>query len=53
MTRSPAEMGQTSSAAMMVPAMTGLALGPRQLGGFNPSGTVALDGLSLGLEASW
>ncbi len=30
--------------------VTGLALGPRQLGGYDSSGTVGLDGLSLGLE---
>jgi hypothetical protein len=31
---------------------TGLALGPRQLGGYDSSGTVGLDGLSLGLEVT-
>ncbi len=30
--------------------VTGLALGPRQLGGFDAGGTVQLDGLSIGLE---
>ena len=30
--------------------MTGLALGPRQLGGYDASGTLGLDGLSIGLE---
>ncbi len=33
--------------------VTGLALGPRQLEKFTHGGTVALDGLSLGLEATW
>lgn len=33
--------------------ITGLALGPRQLGGYSHGGTVAFDGPSLGLEASW
>lgn len=33
--------------------VTGLALGPRQLGGFSHGGTVAFDGPSIGLEASW
>jgi len=33
--------------------VTGLALAPRQLAGFGHNGTVGLDGLSLGLEASW
>jgi hypothetical protein len=33
--------------------VTGLALGPRQLGGFGHGGTVALDGLSLGIEGAW
>jgi hypothetical protein len=33
--------------------ITGLALGPKQLGGFNHSGNVALDGLSTGLQATW
>lgn len=28
----------------------GLAIGPRQLGGFDDKGTVQFDGLSLGLE---
>jgi hypothetical protein len=40
-------------AGYQVYCVTGLALGPRQLGGFSHNGTVALDGLSLGLEASW
>ena len=30
--------------------VTGLALGPRQLGGYDAAGTVGLDGLSVGLE---
>ena len=30
--------------------ITGLALGPRQLGGYDASGSVGLDGLSLGIE---
>ena len=30
--------------------VTGLALGPRQLGGYDAGGTVGLDGLSVGLE---
>jgi hypothetical protein len=34
-------------------AATGLALGPRQMGGWDRNGTVALDGLSLGIEAAW
>jgi hypothetical protein len=33
--------------------VTGLALGPRQLGGYSHGGTVAFDGPSLGLEATW
>jgi hypothetical protein len=33
--------------------VTGLALGPRQLGGYDHNGTVVLDGLSLGLEMAW
>ena len=34
--------------------VTGLALGPRQLGGcWDRGGVVGLDGLSLGLEAAW
>jgi hypothetical protein len=33
--------------------MTGLALAPRQLAGWDRNGTVGLDGLSLGLEAAW
>lgn len=33
--------------------MTGLALGPRQLGGYSHGGTVALDGPSIGMEATW
>ena len=32
---------------------TGLALGPRQLGGYDSSGTVGFDGLSVGVEATW
>ncbi len=32
---------------------TGLALAPRQLGGFSHGGTVAFDGPSVGLEATW
>ena len=34
-------------------AVTGLALGPRQLGGADHNGVVGLDGLSLGLETAW
>jgi len=34
-------------------AVTGLALAPRQLGGYDHGGSVALDGLSLGLETAW
>lgn len=34
-------------------AVTGLALGPRQLGGADHNGSVGLDGLSLGLETAW
>ena len=34
-------------------AVSGLALGPRQLGGADHNGTVGLDGLSLGLETAW
>ena len=30
--------------------LTGLALGPRQLGGYDAGGTLGLDGLSIGLE---
>jgi hypothetical protein len=33
--------------------ITGLALAPRQLGGFGHGGNVALDGLSIGLQATW
>jgi len=33
--------------------ITGLALGPRQLGGYSHGGTVAFDGPSVGLEATW
>jgi Legionella pneumophila major outer membrane protein precursor len=33
--------------------LAGLALGPRQLGGFSHSGGIGLDGPSLGLEAAW
>ena len=33
--------------------LAGLALGPRQLGGFTHSGGIGLDGPSLGLEAAW
>ncbi len=33
--------------------MTGLALGPRQLEGYSHGGTVAFDGPSIGLEATW
>jgi hypothetical protein len=33
--------------------ITGLALGPRQLGSFGHGGNVCLDGLSLGLQANW
>ena len=33
--------------------ITGLALGPRQLNGFGHGGNVALDGLSIGLQANW
>ena len=33
--------------------ITGLALGPRQLGGFGHGGNVALDGLSVGLQTTW
>jgi hypothetical protein len=33
--------------------ITGLALGPRQLGSFGHGGNVALDGLSIGLQATW
>jgi hypothetical protein len=32
---------------------TGMALAPRQLGGFGHGGNVALDGLSIGLQATW
>ena len=32
---------------------TGLALAPRQLGSWGRNGAVALDGLSLGVEAGW
>jgi hypothetical protein len=31
-------------------SVTGLALGPRQLGGYDAGSSVGLDGLSLGLE---
>ena len=31
----------------------GLALGPRQLGGFGHGGNVCLDGVSIGLQATW
>jgi hypothetical protein len=33
--------------------ITGLALAPRQLGGFDHGGNVGLDGLSIGLQATW
>ena len=33
--------------------ITGMALGPRQLGAFGHGGNVALDGLSIGLQATW
>jgi hypothetical protein len=33
--------------------MTGLAMAPRQLGGFDHAGTLVLDGISLGLESTW
>ena len=33
--------------------MTGLAMAPRQLGGFEHGGTLVLDGLSLGMESTW
>ena len=33
--------------------ITGLALAPRQLGGFGHGGWVAFDGLSIGLRATW
>ena len=33
--------------------ITGLALAPRQLGGFTHNGDVAFDGLSIGLQASY
>ena len=33
--------------------ITGLALAPRQLGGFGHGGNVALDGFSIGLQANW
>jgi hypothetical protein len=33
--------------------LAGLALGPRQLGGFSHNGGISLDGPSLGLEAAW
>jgi hypothetical protein len=33
--------------------VTGLALAPRQLGGYSHGGTVAFDGPSIGMEASW
>lgn len=33
--------------------MTGLALAPRQLNGYSHGGTVAFDGPSIGLEATW
>ena len=33
--------------------MTGLAMAPRQLGGFGHGGTLVLDGLSLGMESTW
>ena len=33
--------------------LAGLALGPRQLGNWNHSGSIGLDGPSLGLEAAW
>jgi len=33
--------------------ITGLALAPRQLGSFGHGGNVALDGLSIGLQANW
>jgi hypothetical protein len=33
--------------------IAGLALGPRQLGGFSHSASISLDGPSLGLEAAW
>ena len=32
---------------------TGMALSPRQLGSFGHGGNLALDGLSIGLQASW
>ena len=34
-------------------AVSGLALGPRQLSGYDAGGSVGLDGLSLGLEWAW
>jgi hypothetical protein len=40
-------------AAYQFYAVTGLALGPRQLGGADHNGVVGLDGLSLGLETAW
>lgn len=33
--------------------ITGLALAPKQLGGFDHGGNVLLDGLSVGLQATW
>jgi len=33
--------------------ITGLALGPRQLSSFGHGGNLALDGLSIGLQANW
>jgi len=40
-------------AGYQLSCVTGLALGPRQLEKFTHGGTVAFDGLSLGLEAAW
>ena len=33
--------------------ITGMALAPRQLGGFGHGGNLALDGLSIGLQTTW
>ncbi len=40
-------------AAYQFYAVTGLALGPRQLSGADHNGVVGLDGFSLGLETAW
>lgn len=40
-------------AGYQVYCITGLAMAPRQLGGFGHGGTLTLDGVSLGLESTW